>query len=345
MTSMAASAAPVPIAVLGDSDSHAFHDTLMLGSGTPAARGGRFHDRTWQWTEVLVRLRGPDIDLGPWGAWGVGPVQARLQALAGGTPRGPRKEDFANVFAISGARCRALNEGAAPQVPALLARMAADPAAWQRGLVVIRIGINDLGTEERLAGYAQRGLDDAARRDVDGCIDAVGRAAAAIRARHAQTRLLLVGILDNADWPRLHGRWQAPEPLARISAVLDAYDDGLRAIATRVPGVLFHDDRRWFRSLWGGRGPDGRPAYRAVSLGGPVPVTMTEGDSPEHAVIGDGHAGTVWNALWAREMVRIIDRGLGVTIVDIADAEIARLADPDGASGLGAGVSSGARPR
>jgi hypothetical protein len=60
----------IRFAVLGDSDSQSFHDSLTLAD--PSLRGGPYRATTWQWTEVLARLRGDQIDSGEWGAWGTG---------------------------------------------------------------------------------------------------------------------------------------------------------------------------------------------------------------------------------------------------------------------------------
>src|SRR5690606_24486956 len=94
----------VPLAVLGDSDSHAYHDTLHFPPGWPA-RGGPSRAITFQWTEVLARRRPEAIDLGPWGRWGMRRSWARVLGRLGRTVRAPRKEDHRHNFAVSGARC------------------------------------------------------------------------------------------------------------------------------------------------------------------------------------------------------------------------------------------------
>ena len=55
----------VPIAVLGDSDSHSFHDRKYFPHGSDH-RGGKYRPITFNWPEVLMRLRGDQIDLGEW---------------------------------------------------------------------------------------------------------------------------------------------------------------------------------------------------------------------------------------------------------------------------------------
>ena len=60
------------LAVLGNSDSHAFHDSVSFADGSPE-RGGPQRAVTFQWTEIIARLRGDAIDQGAWGARGVHP--------------------------------------------------------------------------------------------------------------------------------------------------------------------------------------------------------------------------------------------------------------------------------
>ena len=62
-------AGAIPLAVLGDSDSHAYQDSILipLSSGK---RGGKFRATTLQWTEVLDKLRSTQINQGAWGVWG-----------------------------------------------------------------------------------------------------------------------------------------------------------------------------------------------------------------------------------------------------------------------------------
>ena len=116
--------------------------------------------------------------------------------------------------------------------------------------------------------------------------------------------------------------------------MLDAYDQRLRQIAESTKGVHFFDDRAFFRHWFGARDAQGQPAYKQVKLLGKREVSVTQGDEPWNAVIGDGHAGTVWNGLWAAAMVNEFNRIKGLDIPPIQPVEIARAADPDGRFGL-----------
>lgn len=320
----------VPFAVLGDSDSESY-----AGS---TDRGGRFHDRTLQWTEVLGRLRSDQLDLGPWGDWGLpGKVVALQRWLGLDThSRGPRKFDYLYNFAISGATCDELMGGSSHQARQLVAVMDREPARWRSGVVVIRIGINSFG---KLSGLDQLAKDPAApavSATMAQCAQQVRDAVALIHASHAETRVVVVGIFNNAHWPKYLDRWESPQELKNISAGLDNYDRALRAMAEADARIAFFDDRAWFARRWGGRADDGRPAYRSVAVGQRVLVTNTAGDEPHHAVVADGHAGLVWNTLWAQSMVDFLHRRFGMNLRPITEMEAdAFLAE------LGVGTAAG----
>ncbi|MDO5101399.1 MAG: GDSL-type esterase/lipase family protein [Lautropia sp.] len=329
-------ALPVRLAVLGDSDSHAFHDRIDLRFGTEKARGGAQQANTWQWTEVLAKLRADQVDQGAFGeVGGSRAVTFMKRRLLGMTAR-HHKEDFLYNFAVSGAECQMLNRDGSGQVPALLAEMDRDRAGWTQrpAAAVIRIGINNLGKAEDLAAFAKDGPSAANVSKINDCATQVEQAVRRIKSSFPALSILLVGVLNNVDWPPFHGRWQDARDLANIDAVLNVFDQRLRDLAKAHPGVRFFDDRAFFSRHFGGRDKDGKPAYKQLSLGGSRGVEVSQGDEPFHAVLKDGHAGTVWNGLWAASIVAELNQMLGVKIAPITEAEVARLADPQGQFGL-----------
>ena len=89
----------VPIAVLGDSISHSYQDGIGFPPGSPD-RGGARRAQTFQWTEVLARLRGAELDLGPWVTWGRPGTVAWARELIGlPAGRAPKKQDYLYNFA------------------------------------------------------------------------------------------------------------------------------------------------------------------------------------------------------------------------------------------------------
>ena len=133
----------IRLAVLGDSDSQSFHDSLTLAD--PSLRGGPYRATTWQWTEVLARLRGDQIDPGEWGAWGTGNYRAYFDEAFGFLAQTPRKDDYRYNFAVSGASCSQLMGHPLRQAVRLVDLMNTEPQAWRNGIVLIRIGVNDIG--------------------------------------------------------------------------------------------------------------------------------------------------------------------------------------------------------
>ena len=100
-------AAHVRLAVLGDSDSHSYHDYIRIPRES-GKRGGAWRERTWQWTEILDRLRRAHLDQGDWGTWGTRAKIAEALDWIGWGGRTPRKQDFRYNFAFSGAEAREL---------------------------------------------------------------------------------------------------------------------------------------------------------------------------------------------------------------------------------------------
>jgi hypothetical protein len=322
----------IPVAVLGDSDSHSYHDELHFRDTT--LRGGAYRATTFQWTEVWARLRPTEVDLGAWGRWGNRGTVAALRRAVGLEGRAPPKQDFQYDFAFSGARCNHLVETMAAQTVPLVRLMDRDAERWSRGVVVIRIGINSVGGLADLDEYATTGPSPAVRARLRDCTRHIERAVARIRAGHPTTRVVLVGIFDDSNWAKLLDRWHDPAALANIATVLDVFDDHLRELAAGDPWCAFLDERAWFRRHWGGRAGDGRPAYRSVNVGGAVPVSNTAGDHPRNLAVADGHAGTVANGLWLQELISLIETRWRLGFTPIRLDEIARLADPTGDLGI-----------
>ncbi|MBO9514362.1 MAG: SGNH/GDSL hydrolase family protein [Variovorax sp.] len=327
-----APAGSIPIAVLGDSNSQAYQDRITFPLGIPD-RGGALRERTFQWTEVLARLRGNEIDFGPWVIWGRPWWSDWLRARVGLTPsRSPRKEDYLYNFANSGAACKNLMGDRLgfrfPQVPRLLSLMSQDPERWRQGVVVISIGPNDWNTYVDL----QASDPSAAplRRAVDYCMDQIGQAVAAIHAAHPTTRVLLLGWFSEASDPSHFDQYRDAASTANIAKSTDEVTAGLRRIADADPRrVALFDAHAWFVAHWGSRSPQGDPDFRTVQLG-PLRITNTRGDEPGNALLADGHGGLAWNALWAQAVVARLREAFGLPLTPISDDEVVRFVTATG---------------
>lgn len=311
----------IPLAILGDSDSHSYQDTIDLPEGR-GLRGGVLRDHTWQWDELLSQLRDNALDLGPRGAWGSGHWMARLHDAVGLGGRSPRKLDYLYNFAVSGAGCGDLIEGR--MATRLRFLMDQAPARWARGVVVIRMGVNDVGTAEQLEIMARTPQDARVRAGMDRCVQAYRETISILHAHHPHTRIVLVGLFNNVHWAPLVTRWQDPQALAHIAEAIEAFNRPLRDMAHGDPRLTYFDDNAWFEHIWGGRDPAGHPAYGVARIDGQWPTPNSVGNSPDHACLNDGHGGIVWNLLWAQALVHQLNQSFGLGIDEITDQDLAR---------------------
>lgn len=320
----------IPIAVLGDSDSHSYQDTVLL---TPDRRGGpEYRATTLQWTEILQRLRPNELEFGKWGVWGTGKYIAALRRQLGLPYRWPAKADYEYNFAISGAGCDSLTQWLSKQVAPLTSLLTQNRTYWERGVVVIRIGINDLGTQEQIARIAADGLDSTSGQIIDHCIDRIRTVVETIRDTHKEVGVALLGIFEEPDAEPLKA-YSAME-IANIRAVNANFNEQLGALAAATDRTIFIEDQSWWKLRWGTRDEYGKFHARAVNLGGERSVENSRGNHPANAILEDGHAGTVVNAFFARHLVEQLNSGFGLALTSLRDDEIARLIDPDGHLGL-----------
>lgn len=316
----------LPIAVLGDSNSHSYQDRVAFPPESHE-RGGPLRERTFQWTEVLARLRGGELDFGPWVHWGRPWWSAWARDLAGLLPsRSPTKEDYLYNFATSGAACKNLMGDRLgfryPQVPRLLALMKEQPERWRNGLVVIYIGPNDWNGHLDLMARDPEASE--LRRVVDYCTQQIGRAIAAIHASHPSVRILLSGWPNEGDDPAQHEKYRDAAASANIRKALAGANAALRGITEADPKRLaFFDANAWFVERWGQRGPGGEPVFKTVRVGD-LEVTNTLGDEPFNSVLADDHAGLAWNALWAQSILARLREAFGLPLTPIGDDEVAR---------------------
>jgi hypothetical protein len=325
---------PIPIAVLGDSDSKSYHDTFTFGN-RPGERGGVYRPTTYNWIEVLARLRGDQFDPGDWGLWGMRSPIAHARDLLGMPSRLPRAEEYRYNFAYEGAVCEQLLNGERRQTPRLLELIGREGKRWDDGLIVIRIGINTFGGTPEVAKLARDPAAPDVVAGIAGCLAAIEQSIKLIRADHPQTRIVVVGIFNEADWSEDVGKWQSAQEMANINAGLDRFDNGLRQLVARYPRLAFFDDRAWFASKWGTRDPtDGKPAYHDVVIGKGFHVRNTTGDPPSNSALLDGHAGAVWHALWCQSLVNLLNEQFQLGIRPIQEDELVAILDPNGTFGM-----------
>lgn len=313
------------LAVLGDSTSHSYQDRLSFPPGS-ADRGGAYRAYTFQWTEVLARLRGQELNLGPWTQWGQSSQVAWLRSLVGlHAGRAPRKEDYLYNFSSSGAVCSSLMGGSRQhlgQALQLVELMDHDPGRWRNGVVVIRIVNNDWAAV--LDSQARDPRAAEVRAVAAHCVERIAAAIRLIHASHPDTRILVVGADNEADAPLTFDTYRSAAAIANIRAAFDDFNTQLRALTGTDKRIAFFDLGAWFQTLWGTRGSDGAPDYKAVALSKDLRVTNTMGDEPTNAVLADDHGGLVWNVLWAQSLVARLREAFDLPLTPISDEEVAR---------------------
>lgn len=302
----------LPVAVLGDSDSHSYHDSV-----NGLARGGPNSERTFNWLEVWERLRPDEIDPGPFIRAGDSRLIAVLKESVGAPTRTPAKLDYLYDYAWSGARCPSLIDAWPEQAKRFLGRLAAEPARWADGLVVIRIGINDFAQGEHLRLWAR--APEAASAPVEACLDAIARTVAAIRAKSG-VHIALVGVARDYDTP--FAPLSAAE-IARAEPPLARFDAGLEALAASDPRIVFIDDFSWFETRFGARA---RGTLAEATVVGGLALANASGDAADRLHTSDGHPGAVASGLFLQHFIRRLNDKFGWRLSIPSDEEIVALA-------------------
>jgi hypothetical protein len=306
----------IPIAMLGDSGSQGYGDTR---------HGGAYHDITWGWPDIWALRRPSEVDLGHVDEWGTSYRIAKIRARLGLPARSPTRYDFDNNYAESGMFCESLLQSEDQTARWLLDRMRREPARWNRGLVIIRMGLMDFGLPDSLDIWSKTGLDARARSRVGGCLEPIRTVVAEIRKLGA-ARVALIGISRIYNLPGGDDRWPEHVQLQRIEEVLAYYDAQLGKLAERDDLVAFVDDMQWFRDrlgdqLTGTLGStfmlEGKAIYRAL------------GDEPDNLLVKDTHFGTVYNGLWLNSLIAQLNARFGLGFTPITEAEILQMISHD----------------
>lgn len=308
------------VAVLGDSDSHAYRDFV-----NGIRRGGAYHDGSFQWTEIWARVHPEQVDLGRWGVWGTRRSVAAIRDVLGLEARPFRKEDFEFNYARSGARCDSLYRDYPRQAVALIDKMRRSPDRFESSLVVIRIGINDFGQSRHLLRWAKNpGSGEGARR-VDWCLHEMDRAIREILELPSMSRIVLVGTSHDYNESDFPANDLSETEILKMRSVLERFERGLQDLADRSPRVIFIDAVGHFRARWGMRFEEGL-RETPCALEGRC-LSNTRGDEPFHLTLLDGHAGSLHNALWLNHAIERINSGFDLELKPLPMEAVVALAD------------------
>lgn len=317
------SPAIIPIAVLGDSDSHSYRDSL-----DNAARGGSFHELTFNWPALWQQLRNDEVDFGHFDIWGSSYRVARLKSWFGLKARAPAKLDFEYNYAVSGLECSSLLSAWPYQAKWLLQRLEADAEYWANGLVFIRIGVNDIGQGHHLNTWAETGLESSTQTIINNCASEIQAVTDAITVQHPSVKVVLIGIFRNYNLPSLYAVSDRNQ-LENIESVLSGFDFALAEIAQGSSRTIFIDDNAWFLNRFGGRLDSS--LVDSIILDKRIQISNTMGDHPANLVLADKHAGTVINGLWLMNVISQINTQFDLNLTSPSEKEIADIICQDNA--------------
>ncbi|MEJ8823452.1 SGNH/GDSL hydrolase family protein [Variovorax humicola] len=322
----AAPAGSIPMAVIGDSNSHSYRDSISFPPGS-RERGGALRGRNLQWVEIVARMRGGQLDPGPWVAWGrSGNVAWLRESIGLSAGRAPRKEDYLYNFANSGAACKHLMGDRLGQrfrqVPRLVALMDKDRPRWRNGVVVIRMGHNDCVA--MLDVQARDPASPELKATTDYCVSQIEAAIGLIHSRHPATRIMVVGVHSELDYPRWFSLYRSARETTNVQTANVAFNCALRKLTSSDPRIAWFDDSSWIAERWGTRSAEGEPVYKTVNIGTVLRVTNTAGDDLANAQMADDHAGLAWNAMWAQSIVARLKDAFDLPLTPISDEELER---------------------
>ncbi len=309
------------IAVLGDSDSHSYRDKY-----DNKARGGNYHSVTFNWPALWDRFRSDEINLGAYGVWGSEARIAKVKYWLGLSGRTPKKLDFEYNYAYSGARCRSLLKTWPYQARSFMEQLKKHPKQWDNGLVIIRIGVNDLGQEEEMDRWAQTGLDKFARDAVAECVGHIVQATNQILEVHASVRVALIGICRDYNITTTFENWPHQQQVINIEEVLNHFDESLMNYAKGSDRVDYLNDYQWLVDRFGSRLTN--TLRFKTTLANKLTITNDKGDHPSHLVLKDNHAGTVYNGLWLNNMISQLDQIYKLNLTPLTEEEIYSVISP-----------------
>jgi len=305
----------IPIAVLGDSDSHSYRDGYNNKS-----RGGDYHSVTFNWPALWDRFRPQEVHLGANGIWGTHYRIARVKHWLGLTGRAPKKLDYEYNYAVSGLRCESLLQDWPYQARWLIKRLENDSEQWQNGVVVIRIGVNNLGSTKQLVRWGNTGLDDYAKEVVNTCVSQISDAIEQILASHRSVKIALLGMCRACNITDTYTVWPNLSQIDKRNTVLGSFDQKLITFAKHQDRVLFIDDVQWLIKRYGDR--HNEPIKFETTLADKTKIISQQGDHPSNLILADYHAGTVYNALWLNNLIDQLNIGYQLHLSPLSEEEI-----------------------
>lgn len=262
-------------------------------------RGGEYAEHTFNWLELLVRLR--NFDAGQWEDW----------------PE-PRRTGYEYNWARSAATARSLlddgqHTGLAEQVSEGLI-----------DVVVVSVGVNDFAifNDEYEAVYSGDITAETLDQKINDLISDYTTAVDTILAAR-DIPVIVSTIPDQSLTPSVMGDVRFSDPSRRqiVSDAIRRVNEGIIAMANERDLPYLDFDAMYLSLL---------PLIeKGFTIEGSTINLFARGDDPHNGVLSDGiHPGTVVEGIVANTYLELINKALNLNIPLLTDAEIA------GAAGL-----------
>ena len=297
----------IPVAVLGDSDSHSYRDSYDNKS-----RGGEYHAYSYNWLELWARLSENEIYPGLWGVWGSHYRIARIKNMLMLKSRSPKKLDYEYNFALSGLKCRSLLDDWPYQGKWLLNELKSNPGYWANGLVIIKIGINDLGQNSDLIKWKKTGMDQKSSILVSNCINSIIKISDLILAESPGIRVAITGMVRGYNFMDEWNEKLNKHDIQNIESVLSEFDFRLKKYANNLTRVAYIDDHFWFNRIFGSQEFDNLKSKIEFIEG--TELINASGDEPINMLMQDNHTGTLYNGLWITHLVNELNGQFGMSL-------------------------------
>ncbi len=186
-----------------------------------------------------MRLRAQYVDLGPWGDWGQRRPLAKLLDWVGLPSRSPRKQDYLYNMAASGAVCDDLVSGVFRQAPRLAELIRQEPSMWNRGVVLIRIGINDIGTFPMLDLMSGNPLAPEVIARSNNCKSRIQQAVQLLQSVQPALRFMVVSPFNDNNDPNNNASWNSAKTQVNLARGFALLVDDLRSMSAVDPRIRF----------------------------------------------------------------------------------------------------------
>lgn len=297
----------VPIAVLGDSDSHSYRDSY-----DNKERGGKHHANSYNWIELWSRLAKDEINPGQWGTWGSHYRIARIKNMLILKSRSPKKLDYEYNYAVSGLSCRSLLTEWPYQGKWLLNEIRSNTEYWNNGIVIIKIGYNDIGKASDLKQWKKSGLSAESTALVSNCIDSIITMSNSILAVSPNVKISITGVARTYNFMDEWDESLDEKSVQNIEEVLSEFDSRLIKYTTDQSRVAYIDDHIWFNKIFGSQ--ESNDLKSRIEFFEGIELINASGDEPINMLLADHHTGTLYNGLWINHLINEINRQFNMTL-------------------------------